>query len=442
MLSGLAFARGSATLIKVMSGGVTMYLRVAVVFVGLLAASTLAFAQDSKPRKPRTAPQGAKERTAKTHVATAPAAAPQREEIARRGKAANDSRKRKEESGTVGALERDPPAAPVNFPESVGWQLIEDPATGARLGLPGKIVPRVDASRTGSRWTSAQGQIQIETFRLTEAALPTLFEQEKKASKREIVSSQLMADAFVISGVQGLKNFRIRAAARGTEVRGVTVLYDQATEGTMDRIATAVVGAFTAFPDPNASQAPGIRRMVEYGTAIVVSGDGDLIATAHVTDDCQAITVSGLGHAERVATDKANDLALIHVYGAHNLVPAALAGDGNGTDFKLIGVADPLAQAGAAEVTSAVCRRTGQGFEPAPKPGFSGAAVADARGAVAGMVDFKPSAVAGGGAQGATLVPVETIRAFLQARGITPAAAASDHAPIELSVVRVACVRK
>jgi len=58
------------------------------------------------------------------------------------------------------------------------------------------------------------------------------------------------------------------------------------------------------------------------------------------------------------------------------------------------------------------------------------------------MVDFKPSAVAGGGAQGATLVPVETIRAFLQAHGITSAAASSDHAPIELSVVRVACVRK
>ena len=333
-----------------------MYLRVAAAFVGLLAATTLVFAQDSKPRKaPPAKLTASKERAAKTRLATAPAAAPHHEEAARRGKTGNDARKHKEEPGTAGVLERDPSAVPVNFPESVGWQLIEDPATGARLGLPGKLVPRVDASRTGSRWTSAQGQIQIETFRLTEAALPALFEQEKKASHREIVSSQLTADAFVISGVQGLKNFRVRAAARGTEVRGVTVLYDQATEGTMDRIAAAVVGAFTAFPDPNASPAPGIRRMVEYGTAIAVSGDGDLITTAHVTDDCQAITLPGLGHAERVAAETANDLALIHVYGAHNLVPATFAADGNGTEFKLIGVADPLAQAGAADVTSAVC---------------------------------------------------------------------------------------
>jgi hypothetical protein len=424
-----------------------MYLRVAAVLVGLLATSTLVFAQDSKPdSKHRKAPAAKltanKEHVAKAHVATAPAATPQHEESPRHGKAVNDSRKHKDESGSVSALERDLSAAPANFPDSVGWQLIEDPATGARFGLPGKIVPRIDASRTGSRWTSAQGQIQIETFRLTEAALPTLFEQEKKASKREIVSSQLAADAFVISGVQGLKNFRVRATARGTEVRGVTVLYDQATEGTMDRIAAAVIGSYTGFPDPNAAAAPGIRRMVEYGTAIVVSGDGDLIAPAHITDDCQAITLPGLGHAERIAIDKANDLALIHVYGARNLVPVTLAADDKGADYKLIGVADPLAQAGAAEVTTAVCRRTGQGIEPAPKPGFSGAAVADARGAIAGMVDFKPAAVAGGGAQVATIVPVETIRAFLQARGITPGAAASDHAPIELSIVRIACVRK
>ena len=421
-----------------------MYLRTAAVFVGLLAATTLAFAQNSKARKTPAAVSAAHKAPAKTHVATAPAAAPQHEGIARRGRGANETRKHsKPETGAVGTEEA--PAGPVTFPDSVGWRVIEDPATGARFGLPGKLVPRVEASRTGSRWTSAQGQIQIETFRLTEAALPALFEQEKKASRREIASSQLAADSFVISGVQGLKNFRVRAAARGTEVRGVTVLYDQATEGTMDRIAAAIVGTYSGFPDPHASPVPGVRRMVEYGTAIVVSSNGDLIAPAHLTDDCQAITLPGLGHAERLAADQANDLALIHVYGVRNLVPAALAGDGanaNGTDFKLVGVADPLAQGGEAQVTSAVSHRTAQGIDPAPKPGFSGAAAADARGALAGMVDLKPSVVAGGGAPGATLVPVATIRAFLQGRGITPAAAAPDHAPIEQSVVRVVCVRK
>ena len=55
----------------------------------------------------------------------------------------------------------------------------------------------------------------------------------------------------------------------------------------------------------------------------------------------------GFGHAERVAEDKTNDVALLRIYGAQNLIPAALAGDsGEGDDLTLVGVADPLAQAG------------------------------------------------------------------------------------------------
>ena len=52
---------------------------------------------------------------------------------------------------------------------AVNWRLVDDAATGARLGLPEKLVPHASARRIGSRWTSGQGQIQIETFRLHEA---------------------------------------------------------------------------------------------------------------------------------------------------------------------------------------------------------------------------------------------------------------------------------
>ncbi len=155
---------------------------------------------------------------------------------------------------------------------NAGWRLIEDPATGARLGMPEKLVPNASASRTGSRWTSAQGQIQIETFRLTEAALPALFEDEKKAAHRQIEASMLKPDTFVISGTQGLKNFLIRAEAHGAEVRGITVLYDQATEGTMEpHRGRLSLPRLHGFPDPKAGPPPGMRRAVEYGTAIIVS---------------------------------------------------------------------------------------------------------------------------------------------------------------------------
>jgi hypothetical protein len=328
---------------------------------------------------------------------------------------------------------------------NAGWRLLEDPATGARLGIPEKLVPNASASRAGSRWTSAQGQIQIETFRLSEAALPALFEEEKKAPHRQIGSSVLKPDSFAISGTQGLKNFLIRAEAKGSEVRGITILYDQATEGIMGRVAVTAASAFTGFPDPKAGLLPGMQRRVEYGTAIIVSVQGDLIAPAQLTDECQSITVPGLGHAERVATDKSSDLALLRLYGVRNLVPATLGGEGGqSTDLTLVGIADPLAQAGDAGVTSAAAHLTAQGLEPGPKLGFSGAAAVDAQGRFAGMVDLKPAVVAGSGSagQGAAMVPVETIRTFLSAHGVSPAAPAAGQAAMNQSVLRVVCVRK
>jgi hypothetical protein len=87
---------------------------------------------------------------------------------------------------------------------------------------------------------------------------------------------------------------------------------------------------------------------------------------------------------------------------------------------------------------------TAQGLDPAPKPGFSGAAAVDAQGRFAGMVDLKPAVVAGSGAaQGATVLPADAIRGFLQAHGATPTAAnAGQPAPMAQSVLRVICVRK
>jgi len=383
----------------------------------------------------------------KSRVAARPSAAePSEHGRHRRGGTAAQKRNKDEDSGSLAMLDRDSPAA-VNFPaEAVGWRLIEDAGSGARLGLPEKLVPRAGVSRTGSRWTSAQGQIQIETFHLTEAALPALFDEEKKASHRQVTSSALKPDSFVIVGVQGLKNFVVRADARGGEVRGVSILYDQATEGIMGRVAVAIASSFAGFPDPNAAPLPGLRRTVEYGTAIAVTSDGDLLAPARLTDECQAITVPGLGHAERVAADPANNLALIRLYGARNLIAVALGGgdSAQGNELTLVGVADPLAQAGSGAVTRATASLTAQGIAPAPKPGLSGAAALDARDRFAGMVNLNPPVVAGSGgaAPAATLVSAETVRAFLQEHHISPATAATGATAVEQSVLRVICVRK
>ena len=350
------------------------------------------------------------------------------------------------EGAILAALERGSTGTPASFPDSIGWRLIEDPATGARLGLPEKLVPRVGASRMGGRWSSAQGQIQVETFRFAEAALAALFDDEKKAAHRQIEASVLKPDLFVMSGVQGLKNFWMRAEARGGEVRGITILYDQATEGTMERVALAMVGAYIGFPDLSAPPPPGLRRAVEYGSAIVVTRDGDLVTSARLTDECRSISVPGLGHAERIAADSASGLALIRLYGARNLVPVALTGGGSqGGDLRLVGIDDPLVQKQDGAVTSSPAHITGLDVEPAPALGFGGAAAVDMRGVFVGMIDFKPAIVAANDSSAhtaATLVPVEAIRAFLKAKNVSPAIGANAPTETEQSVVRVVCVRK
>ena len=324
---------------------------------------------------------------------------------------------------------------------AAGWRIIDDLVTGARLGLPSALVPKTAPARMGSRWTSRQGQIDIETFRLHEGALPALFDAEKKTRRRIVAHSTLTPDSFVMSGMQGLKRFIVRVQSSGSELRGITILFDQATEGIMAPIAAAMANTYQGFPDPSAAPPPGLRRSVEYGTAVVVTGQGHLITSAQIADGCQAITIPGIGHAERIAEDKTNDIALLRVYGAPGLLPAALAGDsGAGDDFTLVGIADPLAQAGGGAVTRAPARRSAQGLDPAPKLGFSGAAAVDAQGRFAGMVDLKSTAVAGTGAVSqATLIPAETLRAFLQAQNI---ALTTGRNAIDTSVVRVICVRK
>jgi peptidoglycan hydrolase-like protein with peptidoglycan-binding domain len=347
------------------------------------------------------------------------------------------------ETGVFSEQERALLAGAAKAPQAaVGWRLIDDSATGARVGVPEKLVPRASAARTGSRWASSLGQIQIETFSLHDASLPVLFEQEKKTSRRQIGFSALNPDSFVIVGEQLLKKFVVRAKSSGSEVRGVTVLYDQATEGTMAPVAIAISDTFVGFPDLNTGTAMGHTRGVEYGSAIVVSNRGYLLTVADVTDECQSITVPGYGHADIVATDKENDLVLLRLYGARNLVPASLGGDSIASaNLTLFGIADPLAQAGGGTVSSAAAELTAQGMAPAPKPGFSGAAALDGQGRFAGIIALKSAVVAGAGAVApqAALVPTSTVRAFLASQSI---AIGTGNTTMDQSVVRLICVRK
>jgi peptidoglycan hydrolase-like protein with peptidoglycan-binding domain len=337
--------------------------------------------------------------------------------------------------------------------DNVGWKIVTEAGTGARLGVPTKLVPQQSSDGNGAKWSSATGTIQVQLSRRKEANPTTakLAEQEKKEpAGRKVEYTVVKPDFFVLSGIQGLKKFYVRGQYRGDEVRILTILYDQATEGTVEPVVIAMSSAFNPFPSGAQMAGPPPRKTVEYGTGVVVSDDGAIIADRQITDGCLAIAIAGFGNADRVAEDKDHDLALLRIYGARGLKPLGLSSGAAKSSVELTGIADPQNQGGgvAASTVKASMAQTGAGndvaLSPAPVLGFSGAAALDADGKFAGIALLKPVLVAGppnaAPAAQAALVPADTLLDFLKANGVNAAGNGSPDA--KASVVRVICVRK
>ncbi|WP_275195810.1 serine protease [Bradyrhizobium sp. CSA207] len=336
--------------------------------------------------------------------------------------------------------------------DSVGWKIVMEPTSGARLGIPGKLVPQQATDANGSKWTSPTGTVQVLLSRRKEANPTTakLADAEKKEpAGRKVDYTVVKPDFFVLSGLQGLKKFYVRGTFKGDEVRIMTILYDQATENTVEPVVIAMSSAFNAFPaGPQAGPAP--RKSVEYGTGIVVSDDGAIVTDRLVTDSCLAITVAGYGNADRLAEDKEHDLALLHIYGARGLKPLGLAGGVAKTNVDVIGIADPQSQGGAAGVSSvksalalAPVTSNDSALSPPPAVGFSGSPAIDSDGRFAGVALLKPAIVAGSAtsvpASQAVMVSAEAVRDFLKANDVMANGTSTDA---RAAVVRVICVRK
>lgn len=335
--------------------------------------------------------------------------------------------------------------------DNVGWKIVSDASSGARIGLPTKLVPLIVSDVNGTKWSSATGTIQIEFARRKEAGATTttVADREKKLNARKTDYSVVKPDFFVLSGSQGLKKFYIRGQTRDDEVRVLTVMYDQATEGTMIPVSVAMSSAYNPFPGNAVAQnVPPPRKKVEYSTGIIASADGAIVADRQATDGCMTIAVPGYGNATRIADDEARELALLRIYGANGLKPLAMSGNGTAkSSVSLVGISDPQNQGGRNAVTSvtAVAAPAGADMALSPEPavGFSGAAAIEADGKFAGLVRLKPAVIAGPAGvplpSQALLVPADAVREFLKTKGVAVTSGASDA---KASVLRLVCVRK
>jgi S1-C subfamily serine protease len=320
----------------------------------------------------------------------------------------------------------------------------------ASMRIPAKLVPNSETGAVGSRWSSARGEIQIETFRekMAGASLQELFdEMKKRPSNRRVEQNSINTSSFSLSGMQGLKKFHVRAYLKDNEARGITILFDQAMETIMLPLVDIIMSSYLPFGDPATAST---SRRVNYGSGIVVSPGGDVVTERQLTENCQGIIVAGLGRADRLAEDAASDLALIRVNGARNLKAVPFSADPpKSIDLTLVGISEPEAQAGARNVTTAPAKLRGvEGarvlLDAQPSRGFVGGAAIDGEGRLAGMIDLSPAAIAGpaAGAGQTSFVPTATIRKFLEGAGVTPLTGRGDAEAVRNAVVRVICVRK
>jgi hypothetical protein len=345
-------------------------------------------------------------------------------------------------------------AAARDHEREFGWSVVADPATGIRIGLPSKMVPNVREAPRGTRWSSNHGEIQVETFRISEPGLKlsALFEQEKKEpATRKTEYSVLRDDGYFVTGIQGLKKFSVRASMRNGEVRGFTMLYDQAMEGIVAPVMVAMASAFSPFPQRTAPFA-ALARSVEYGNGLIVSAQGHIVTGARLTHGCKVIVAPGFGDAERTAEDRDAGLALLRLYAPGNFKPLPLARDitaasaFKAADVILTGVPDPKEQDGGAKLVEIKARlKDGNSIElrqPEPMAGFSGAVVTDGQGRLLGMVAMGNAMIASAESMlpPVRLVRANAIRDFLDGQHVPETAATALDA--SASVVRLICVRK
>jgi Trypsin-like peptidase domain len=336
-----------------------------------------------------------------------------------------------------------PAPPPINEGGTNDWRVLTDPATGIVIGIPRRLLSEMHNAPHGTRWSAPHGEIQLETFRLSETSLTlaAFFEKMKREpANRKIEFDTLKDDSFVLGGTQGLRDFYIRASVKSGEIRGFTLIYDVAMETIMEPLRVIISNAFTPFPDKPAGFALP-EKTIEYGSGVIVSRDGHIVTSARLAESCSVLRVPGLGPAERVAMS--DGMTLLRVYGMRKLTPVPLSNSAPTGPLTLVGVPDPHEQSGASGTRELAAKLAGEAIElvkTGPVAGFSGAAALDREGRLAGLVDLSSAAVASTGAPPLRIVNAAAIRAFLSREGVQPEEANSGNA--KAAIVRVTCVRK
>lgn len=137
---------------------------------------------------------------------------------------------------------------------AVGFTLIDDAATGVRMGAPLKFLDKRESGAKYSNFASADGEVGLY-LKETSGDLATLFKTLTSAPNRKVTYKYLKPDSFfVVAGEEGEKKFYRRYVAapgdarEGKTLRSFAFLYPKARAKALDPVALAVANAFEPFP--------------------------------------------------------------------------------------------------------------------------------------------------------------------------------------------------
>ncbi|WP_156323430.1 trypsin-like peptidase domain-containing protein [Bosea sp. AAP35] len=298
--------------------------------------------------------------------------------------------------------------------DAVGFRIVVDDRTGARLGIPATILPKRDVSPAGSRWQSADGKITLDTSATPPGeTLEAIYERAIAPTPnnpgRKLTYKLLRPDFFVITGETPTGKFYRRLAAGPAGLRGFSIGYDKALSGSVDKLVIAIASSFEPFPTgplpggsavasapsapiagPAVSIAP-VRITERHGVGLAVA-DRVVVSATAALEGCRSLRVGGRPARQRGAAE--NGLALIEIEGGAVLALPGLRAEpiGEGESLVIVAFGEDSGKR-AAVAFPGLSVRIGAGpavFAPL-QPGQAGAPVFDRQGRVAGIVTDNPS---------------------------------------------------
>lgn len=313
---------------------------------------------------------------------------------------------------------------------AAGFAVVTDPASGVRIGIPQKLLPKRSPNTIGgTRYQSADERVTLDTRSQPGGPdeLRGLYERNIaiRTAGRNVTYRLARPDFFVIAGeTAGGRFYSLYAQGEGA-IRGFSIGYDKALAGDLDRISVAVANSFQPFgkaaPEPGLMAERPVPPPRPAATAAGLALTGlavaprRVLAPAAALETCPEPRIDGA--AARIVS-KSRDFAVIEPASPRRPAPLRFAAgppEGSGLVAFFAG-----SEGGRAVVTPAEFVAEGRLVAPL-QDGATGAVVLDRTGAVAGMV----GSVTLGRRTVAGLVPPATY-AFIGAAPMKDAAGAQQ----------------